>query len=376
MLLTKVRCIMTKPSNISGINDETINTVKDAKSLNNSTFASAARLKQSLGTQLKWFAASALVAVGTVFVYSVLVPDVREIRDRTHYYSDWKLRAYCSLPWNAFSRLAGGIANTRIPVFLRPKLFGAYVKAYDCRMDEALIEDLSEYPTFAALFNRKLKPILRPISDAPLISPADGVVVHYGKVENGRIEFVKGHDYEVSEFLGPVNFTKQSEHEKKGRDLYQIVIYLAPGNYHAFHAPAHWVAEKELHFPGLLLSVRPSILNRLPHLFCLNERVVIKGRWKYGFFSLSAVAATNVGDVMIDADPNLRTNVRQMQRIANGPVASSVELNHVYVPGDRIGEFKLGSAVVLVFEVPPSIEFAIKAGDQLRYGQSLVKSIV
>lgn len=360
-------------SSTSGINGETLTTIRDGKSLSNSTLGSSARLKRPSGTFLKWFAASALVAVGTVFVYSILVPDVREIRDRTHYYSDWRLRAYCSLPWNAFSRLAGGIANTRIPVFLRSRLLGAYVSAYDCRMDEALIEDLSEYPTFAAFFNRKLKPIVRPISDASLVSPADGVVVHYGKVENGRIEFVKGHDYEISEFLGPVNFTKRSKREKEGRDLYQIVIYLAPGNYHAFHAPARWVAEKELHFPGLLLSVRPSILNRLPRLFCLNERVVIRGHWKHGFFSLSAVAATNVGDVMIDADPNLRTNVKRIQKKASGPVASSVELNHAYLPGDRVGEFKLGSAVVLVFEAPPSIEFAVKAGDQLRYGQSLVK---
>lgn len=51
---------------------------------------------------------------------------------------------------------------------------------------------------------------------------------------------------------------------------------------------------------GLLLSVRPSLLDRLPKLFCMNERVVLNGCWRHGFFSLIAVAATNVGDVAID----------------------------------------------------------------------------
>uniref|UniRef100_A0A0K0DM90 Phosphatidylserine decarboxylase n=1 Tax=Angiostrongylus cantonensis TaxID=6313 RepID=A0A0K0DM90_ANGCA len=168
------------------------------------------------------------------------------------------------------------------------------------------------------------------------VSPADGVVLHYGKVEDGKIEYVKGHDYDVASFLGDVAMT-----EKMCR-----------------------------HVPGLLLSVRPSLLSHVPHLFCLNERVVLNGMWKYGFFSLSAVAATNVGDIVIDAEPTLRTNL--VRRKKDKMLHTEVDMHSAYLPGDRVGEFRLGSTVVLVFQAPAKIRFAIKAGDVLRYGQSLV----
>ncbi|CAJ0937429.1 unnamed protein product, partial [Mesorhabditis belari] len=221
------------------------------------------------------------------------------------------IRSYFSLPWNAISRTAGSLANKEIPEGLRATLFGAFARAYDCRMEEALNPDFKGYTTFAEFFNRSLRPETRPISASPLVSPADGIVLHFGRVEDGRVEYVKGHDYDIQQFVGDVKLNNAEE-----LDLYQVVIYLAPGNYHSFHSPARWVAEEARHYPGLLLSVRPSLLNRVPHLFCLNERVVLNGEWKHGFFSMSAVAATNVGDIAIDAKPELQTNVRVRRRYA------------------------------------------------------------
>ena len=89
---------------------------------------------------------------------------------------------------------------------------------------------------------------------------------------------------------------------KEGNALFFAVVYLAPGDYHRFHAPAAWVVEKRRHFAGELYSVAPYVAKRLHNLFALNERVALLGRWRYGFFSMVPVGATNVGSIVINFD--------------------------------------------------------------------------
>lgn len=80
-----------------------------------------------------------------------------------------------------------------------------------------------------------------------------------------RVEQIKGVTYDLKYFLGdlndfPVNRTEKKTEQKedyintllKNPDnrLYQLIIYLAPGDYHRFHSSTDWNIKFRRHFPG------------------------------------------------------------------------------------------------------------------------------
>lgn len=154
--------------------------------------------------------------------------------------------------------------------------------------------------------------------------------------------------------------------------LYYCVIYLAPGDYHRFHSPVSWVVESRRHFAGELYSVSPYLQRTLPGLFTLNERVVLLGRWRWGFFSYTPVGATNVGSIKINFDRELRTNSLLTDTAADRaaeeasargePYSGFAEASYENASrtlggyalkrGEEMGGFQLGSTIVLVFEAP------------------------
>lgn len=186
------------------------------------------------------------------------------------------------------------------------------------------IEDLTHYKNLSEFFRRKLKPDARIIDrTSPIISPCDGKILHFGKADKGYLEQVKGVNYSLKAFLGEYTLNKESKlndkqevetvindadyhnllKQKSDNELYHCIIYLAPGDYHRFHSPSDWSIFYRRHFPGELFSVNPSVARWLQGLFSLNERVVYYGEWKYGFFSMAPVGATNVGSIRVYSDP-------------------------------------------------------------------------
>lgn len=160
-------------------------------------------------------------------------------------------------------------------------------------------------------------------------------------------------------------------------DLFFCVIYLAPGDYHRFHSPTSWVAERRRHFRGELYSVSPYVASRLSNLFVLNERVALLGRWRHGFFGMVPVGATNVGSIRINFDKALRTNVRDQRRLAGtyseATYASASMLlgGQPLIRGEEMGGFLLGSTIVLVFEAPKEFDFDLEDGQKIKVGQKL-----
>ncbi|KAF6767597.1 Phosphatidylserine decarboxylase-related [Kalmanozyma brasiliensis GHG001] len=164
---------------------------------------------------------------------------------------------------------------------------------------------------------------------------------------------------------------------KEGNKLFFCVIYLAPGDYHRFHSPTNWVAERRRHFRGELYSVSPYMARRLSNLFVLNERVALLGRWRHGFFGMVPVGATNVGSIRINFDKALRTNVRKQRYLAGTyseasySGASKLLGGQPLGAGDEMGGFLLGSTIVLVFEAPAEFRFDLKPEQKIKVGERL-----
>ena len=187
-----------------------------------------------------------------------------------------------------------------------------------------------------------------------------------------------------------------------------VVVYLAPGDYHRFHSPTSWVVEKRRHFAGELYSVSPYLQRTLPGLFTLNERVVLLGKWRYGFFSFTPVGSTNVGSIKVNFDSELRTNSLTTDTAADRAAeeaqkrgepysgfaeavysnASTILGGHALRRGEEMGGFQLGSSIVLVFEAPKAQRrsfdegysekdlrggwrWTIEKGQRVKYGEAL-----
>ena len=152
----------------------------------------------------------------------------------------------------------------------------------------------------------------------------------------------------------------------------------------------------------------PYLQRTLPGLFTLNERVVLLGRWRWGFFSCTPVGATNVGSIKINFDRELRTNSLTTDTAADRAAEEAVACGepysgfaeatyegasrllggHALKRGEEMGGFQLGSTIVLVFEAPKGrrrsfdegyVEgprrggwrWAISQGQRVKVGQAL-----
>ncbi|RPD59497.1 phosphatidylserine decarboxylase [Lentinus tigrinus ALCF2SS1-6] len=114
----------------------------------------------------------------------------------------WHVHVIGALPLRNLSRVWGYLNSLELPVWLRPIGFRVYASIFGCNLEEIDPQDLTQYASLGEFFYRKLKDGARPIADAVLVSPADGRVLHFGVIKDGRIEQVKGSTYSLDALLG------------------------------------------------------------------------------------------------------------------------------------------------------------------------------
>ena len=251
------------------------------------------------------------------------------------------------LPHAFLSRLSGKLANCE-NTYVKDKLIQLAIRRFNIDLNDALVKDPEEYPSFNAFFTRKLNPTARPIdpNNNSIISPADGKITQAGKINAGKLIQAKGKAFSLSAL------TAQT-HQENYTDF--AVIYLSPRDYHRVHMPIDGRLTRMTYIPGKLFSVNELTAQYVDGLFAINERLVC-----YFDTAIGEIAVIFVGAMLV---AGIETVWHQL--VAPNYYHKITHFNYQaqnlsFKKGDEIGRFNFGSTIITLFP-----EHKIKLNDDL-----------
>ncbi len=255
------------------------------------------------------------------------------------------------IPKHFLSRVVGSVAKSELPL-IKGLFINIFCMLYRIDLGEAQREKASDYRSFNDFFTRSLKPGRRTIQGT-VSSPADGTVAALGNIDGDTLIQSKNHSYSLAKLLASNDIDDFSAGSF-------ITIYLAPHNYHRVHVP--WTGELHhaTYVPGDLFSVNQSTALHLPDLFARNERLVCRFRTDTG-----PTAAVLVGAMLVAGIKPAWLDEAYKPRLQ-----ITTKIKRVFHQGDELGQFEMGSTVILVFR--ERMAFSVKEGEQVKYGQSIV----
>ncbi|KAI4839509.1 phosphatidylserine decarboxylase [Plasmodium brasilianum] len=268
------------------------------------------------------------------------------------------------------SRIAGKIFKIQIPQTYRLYVYNSLINYMNINKDE-IKYPIESYKSLGDFFSRYIREETRPIGDVSeysVVSPCDSEVVDFGELKSDYLENVKGIKFHVKTFLG-ANF------EKKYKDgntrFYYAIFYLNPKKYHHFHAPFNFKYKVRRHISGELFPLFQGMFKIINNLFNINERVILSGEWTGGNMYYAAISAYNVGNIKIINDEELLTNnLRTQLSYMGGDIDTKIFDNYKnFEVGDEIGEFKLGSSIIVIFENKSDFMWSIKPNQVVSVGE-------
>ncbi|WP_410012165.1 archaetidylserine decarboxylase [Sodalis sp. C49] len=276
------------------------------------------------------------------------------------------------LPKRWLTQLAGWGAELQAG-WLTKLVIDLFVRVYRVDMQEAQQPDTSAYPTFNAFFVRPLRDDARPIDSDPdtLVMPADGIISQSGPIAGEQVFQAKGHHYSLEALLAG-----NERLVELFRDGAFVTTYLAPRDYHRVHMPCNGILREMIYVPGELFSVNPLTAANIPNLFARNERAICVFDTDFGPMAQILVGATIVGSIEttwsgVVTPP--RDGIIKRWRYPTADEDGAV----VFLKGQEMGRFKLGSTVVNLFA-----KGGVSLGDHLhsraatRVGERLATGIV
>ncbi len=271
-----------------------------------------------------------------------------------------KSGALYALPHHFISRIVFKLTRIKSP--LVPRVIKIFSSAFKVDLNEAINPDPNSYSTFNEFFTRALKPELRPLANAKIISPVDGTISQFGDIKNSQVLQAKGIDYSLDKLLG--NNKNRTAKYENGQF---ITIYLSPRDYHRIHMPCSGTLIEQTHVPGRLFSVAQHTVNTVKGIFARNERVIASFDTEHGPMAMILVGAINVAAI--------ETVWHGLVTPPKGETVTSKNYNGKDIlieKGKEMGRFNMGSTVILLFENgAPRLKDSLQVDQSLKLGEAL-----
>lgn len=262
------------------------------------------------------------------------------------------------LPHHLISRLAGYLAECRTP-WLKNLMIEQFIRIYGVDMSQAREPNPRAYGCFNDFFTRAMRGDARPIGEG-LVSPTDGLLSQYGRIEHGTLIQAKGQAYSLTSLLG--GDARRAAPFRQGSFA---TVYLSPRDYHRVHMPLSGTLRETAYVPGRLFSVNLATAAHVPGLFARNERLVCIFDTEFGPMAMVLVGAMIVAAIETVWAGQITPQSRQVQTTRFG---EPIELSK----GAEMGRFKLGSTVILCFSRNVDFHDALGVDDSMvSMGQSL-----
>ncbi|WWC59068.1 phosphatidylserine decarboxylase [Kwoniella dejecticola CBS 10117] len=234
-----------------------------------------------------------------------------------------------------------------------------FIQTYELPLNELLVQDLNQYPTFNSFFSRRLVPTARPITSpndpSIVVSPADCRMTVFNSVDQAKQLWVKGKQFTIPNLLTGGDDTEARYKEIQEDPTSGISIArLAPQDYHRFHSPVEGVIGdiKDIH------AVNPQAINEDLNVFTLNKRSVMLIHANFGPGKESVpIAFVAIGAMLV------------------GSIGWSKKPGDKVSKGEELGWFQYGgSTTITVFPSKSGVVFDDDLIDNSEHGlETLVR---
>ena len=278
------------------------------------------------------------------------------------------ISALSIIPKKPVARLMGRATRIQLPTFLHRLLIRYFVWKYRVNLEEA-DGSIDDFRSLSEFFIRPLKAGRRSIEPAEnaIVSPADGRVHRFGKIEDGLFTQSQSQRGSVQELLGLDNSDAGFDPSRYRNGSY-IIIYLSPQDYHRVHIHKEGALSAIRYNPGRLWPVFPAAANNIKSLFDRNERLLFSIQHEQQYSVLAMIGAFGVG----------RMTTNHLDIITNTGVPLRT---HSFSPpidvqrGEETGRFELGSTVILFFE-DAELDWTVQQGQKLRLGEKVAGKVL